>query len=102
MNYWNECISEALEDAKIVATSEQIDIIASWAESAHENYGQAHGYENIPNPLENENELLKRALIKEQEKMICGECNGRGRIIRPGPVHSSESECWKCRGEGRK
>jgi len=37
MNYWNECVAEALCDAKIEATDEQIDTIASWVEGAHEN-----------------------------------------------------------------
>lgn len=52
MNYWKDIIEEALDDANISATNEQIDVIAGLVEGAHENYGMAHGYEAIPNPAE--------------------------------------------------
>lgn len=101
MDYWQECVAEALEDAGIGATKEQIETVTSWVEGAHENYGMAHGHECIPNPLVQENESLKREIIKERDKVICDNCNGRGRIVTQGPHHSSDSECYKCRGEGR-
>lgn len=101
MDYWTECISEAFEDAGISATKEQIKTVVEWVEGAHENYGMAHGHDAIPNPLELENDNLKRELRKEQDKVICEECKGKGRIITAGPYHSSDSACWKCRGEGR-
>lgn len=69
MDYWKECIAEALEDAGIIATDEQIDTITSWVDGAHENYGLATGQECIPNPLESEVEQLNRQHEKElQEK----------------------------------
>ena len=43
MNYWDECIAEAFEEAEIIATKNQIDTVVSWAEGAHENYGLATG-----------------------------------------------------------
>lgn len=101
MDYWTECVSEAFEDAGISATKEQIKTVASCVEVAHENYGMVHGYDAIPNPLALENDNLKRELRKEQDKVICEECQGKGRIITAGPYHSSDSRCWKCRGEGR-
>lgn len=101
MDYWKECISEAFDDAGIAATEEQIDTVASWVEGAHDNYGMAQGHDCIPNPLVEENKRLSRELVKEREKVICRECNGRGRIIIPGPCHSGNSECWKCHGEGK-
>lgn len=101
MDYWGECISEALEDAGLPATPEQISTIASWVEGAHENFRTAFGYDAIPNPLTEENTKLKRELKREQDKIICAECKGEGRLINHGPYHSSDSECWKCRGEGR-
>jgi hypothetical protein len=100
-NYWEECISEALHDAEISATKDQIEIIASWVEGAHENYGMAHGYDCIPNPTEEENKQLRQELKIEREKIDCDVCNGEGRIITQGPYHSSNSQCWKCNGEGR-
>lgn len=101
MNYWEECISEAFDDAGIKATKEQVDTVASWAEGAHENYGMAHGYDAIPSPYRLEAEQLKRELEREQDKVICKECNGTGRIVIPGPYHSSDSQCSGCRGEGK-
>lgn len=64
MDFWEECISEALEDAGLTATAEQIDTIASWVEGAHENYGMAHGHDCISNPLEEE---LRKQKLKTQE-----------------------------------
>ena len=101
MNYWHECISEAFDDAGIVATSEQIKTVVEFVEGAHENYGMAFGHDCIPNPLEQDNKQLKQALVDEKEKVFCKECMGKGSITSPGPYHSSISTCWKCRGEGK-
>lgn len=101
MDYWNECISEAFDDAGISATKEQIKNVAISVQGGHENYGMAFGYDAIPNPLETENKRLKKQLTQEKEKVFCDKCRGSGRIIMQGPSHSSESECYKCRGEGR-
>ena len=101
MNYWDECISEAFDDAGIKASKEQIETVVGWVEGAHENFSMAHGHDCILNPLSQENDQLKRELQKEREKVICGECGGRGRIISQGPVHSYDSECMKCRVDGR-
>lgn len=51
MDYWKECIEEALDDAGITATKEQIETIVGWVEGAHDNYGMAHGHDCIPNPM---------------------------------------------------
>ena len=79
MNYWNECVAEALCDAKIEATDEQIDPIAGWVEGAHENYGMYTGQDCIPNPLLEEIEAVKRAAEKQasdHEKQLRGVCDG--------------------------
>lgn len=47
MNYWEECISEALSDVGIIATQKQIENIASWVEGAHENYAMDTGLDDI-------------------------------------------------------
>lgn len=101
MDYWNECIAEALEDAGVNANQQQIDTVASWVEGAHDNYGMAMGHDAIPNPLVEENRNLKKELQIERDKIICTECNGKGRIVTHGPIHSYNSECYVCRGEGR-
>ena len=69
MDYWNECIKESFDEAEITATEEQIGIVASWAEGAHDNYGMAHGHDCIANPLEDENRKLKFDLEKEIGKI---------------------------------
>jgi DnaJ-class molecular chaperone len=92
MNYWEECIMEAFEDAGITATDNQITTVVNWVEGAHD---------TISNPILAENDKLKTELRKERNKVICLECQGRGRIISHGPHHSSDRECYKCQGEGR-
>jgi len=90
MDYWEECIAEAFEDAGITATKEQIDTVASWVEGAHENYGMAHGYDAIPNPLESEIGELKRKHKKEMdEQEEREECYKRS-VARRRNVNSSD------------
>jgi hypothetical protein len=101
MDYWKECIEEALEDSKLNASEDQIQNITNWVESAHDNYSMATGSDCIPDPVNLENEALRKELKAEREKVICRECNGNGRITEQGPVHSYNSECSNCRGEGR-
>lgn len=101
MNYWEECIRESFDEAGIVATEKQVQSVAGDVEGAHENYSLATGEECIPNPLQTELDKTKRDLEIERSKETCKECGGEGRITTPGPYHSSNSECWKCRGEGK-
>lgn len=101
MDYWAECIKEAFEDASIKANEDQIDIVTQWVEGAHENYGMAHGHHCISNPKDEELRETKRQLEIEKSKVVCPECKGSGREFYHGPCHSAESQCWKCRGEGK-
>jgi len=66
MDYWKECVEEAFEEAKIIATKEQIAFVAEWVEGAFENFSMANGYENIPNPLLGEIDRLK---VKHEEEV---------------------------------
>jgi uncharacterized Rossmann fold enzyme len=68
MEYWEECISEAFDDAGIEASKDQIETVASWIEGAHDNYGMAHGHDCIPNP---ENEEIKQ--LKQEIKRLNNE-----------------------------
>jgi len=98
-NYWTECIEISLEECDLHATSEQIESIAGDVEAGHDNYGMAF---HVPeSPVNGEIAQLKRELNDERAKVICSECNGRGRLISHGPCHSGNSECFVCRGEGR-
>lgn len=100
-DYWKDAVGEALDDAQVQATSEQIDTIAGWMQSAYDNYGMAHGHDCIPNPLQTENDRLSKRLKEEQEKVFCLECNGRGSITTYGPHHNATSRCHVCNGEGK-
>jgi len=77
MDYWKECIAEAMEDAGITATDEQIDTVTSWVEGAYENYGLATGLDAIPNPLRIEIASLERDLRNERDKDHCKEERAR-------------------------
>lgn len=106
MDYWEECIAEALCDAGISATDKQIRIVAKWIESAHDNYGLYTGQEvadrNYSSAKDNEINNLNKQLDIEKSKITCRECNGTGRIEGPvGTSHWSISSCYKCNGEGR-
>lgn len=102
MDYWVESVEVALKEAGVAATASQIREVASCIEVDHENYGMAHGYDVIPNPLEAENKRLADELHRERSKVICEECKGSGWIITQGPYHSYESQCSRCGGEGRR
>jgi len=102
MDYWEECISEAFEDAGLSATKEQIDIVTSWVEGSHDNYSMAHGHDCIPNPLATENEQLKIDLKKEKDKITCPDCKGNGYTVSYGGTFMAESRCSACQGEGRR
>lgn len=93
-DYWTEHAEIAVSEAGIVATSEQLEIIAGVIESAHEFYGQSMGHDvasqNFRAAEISETERLQRELQKEREKIACKTCNGRGRIVTQGPCHSSD------------
>lgn len=98
-DYWREAVEIALSEAGVVATPEQIKEIGWAIEGSVENFGQAFHTPESPYPAEIEK--LKRELRTEENKVICRTCNGRGRIITQGPYHSSDSQCYKCQGDGR-
>jgi hypothetical protein len=79
MDYWKECVTEAMEDAGIKATNEQIETVCSWVEGAHDNYGMAHGHDCIPNPMESEVDKLKqeiRRLKDDHDRQLDGVIRG--------------------------
>jgi len=100
-DYWEECISYALDEVGIVATPKQIKSIARDVEVSHENFGMAFGHDAIPDPRKLEVEKLKKELKDEQDKVICTVCKGTGNETSYGGSLMSTSQCWKCKGEGR-
>lgn len=101
MNYWHECVSEAMSEAGVTATDEQIDFVTGFVEIAHENYSTAMGHDVIGNPMVNENKRLSRELEIERSKRVCPDCKGAGTTTTYGPVHSGTSQCFTCKGEGK-
>jgi len=103
--YWRECVAIGAEECGAKLTAEQIDCIAGSVQGGHENYGMASGddvassnrYADLESALERERDAVR----KERNKVLCSACKGRGRIYSAGPYHGSDSECWKCRGDGR-
>jgi hypothetical protein len=78
-DYWIDCISEGLCDAGVDATEKQIEVVADWAEGAHENYGMATGEDCIPNPVDAEVERLQKkikALGGAHERQLDGIIKG--------------------------
>jgi len=68
VDYWYECISEAFNEAGIVATKEQIKAVADDVKVAHENYGMAYGHDAIPNPRDADILRLKQQLREMEAK----------------------------------
>lgn len=105
MKYWLEAVSCALDEVGLKATKEQIEIIAGSIEVSHENYGMAHGYDCIPNPLKQELKKYKNLYIKERNKKTCPECLGKRYVtIGDGDYGTGRyctSLCLKCNGEGK-
>lgn len=101
MDYWEECVIEALDEAGLSATDLQISGIVEFVKGAHETYGMAFGHDCIPDPLLIENEQLKIAIKKERDKVICPECKGKKIIISLALAHDFISSCSRCGGEGR-
>lgn len=100
-DYWREAVEIALSEAGVVATPEQIKDIGGSMECSAENIGQAFYSPPAGEYEESESARLRRELKIEREKVYCKQCNGHGRIITQGPYHSSDSQCFKCHGDGR-
>lgn len=105
MDYWEEAVAIALEEAGVKATESQLKDIAVAIKGSHENYGMYVGYDvassNRYDEQNSEIRRLKDELNSERGKVTCTECSGSGFITMPGPYHSSTSDCYKCRGAGR-
>ena len=96
---WRELIAESLSEHGVIATDDQVALIAEDAIGIAEGIRE-HSYQP-ENPMISELAESKAALKREQDKATCQTCKGTGYLISYGPYHSSESSCWKCRGDGR-
>lgn len=105
--YWTDAIEAALSDIGKdgLLSREELETVGGSLAGSAENQSIAFGWDvasaNLDAAREREKDDLRKEVRREREKIICRECNGRGRIITQGPYHSSNSQCWKCRGAGR-
>lgn len=99
IKYWEECLSSSFEEHGVMVTPEQLTAIAEDVKNGNENYGQA--FYQPENPMIEENKKLAKALAVEKGKIGCLECRGSGRIIENFANRSSNSQCYKCHGEGK-
>jgi hypothetical protein len=95
-----ECLAEALDEhAGVSVSDEALTAIAEDIEGFYDNLDLV---EYRPaNPLISETDRLRAELKRERVKVVCKECHGIGRIISYGPYHGSNTQCWKCHGEGK-
>jgi type IV secretory pathway VirB4 component len=72
MNYWEECVSRAFDEAGIIANDEQLGIVVSAVEGGHENYGMAFGHDCIPNPRDTDIRELKKSIeqLKDDHERV--------------------------------
>lgn len=66
-DYWMECIGQAADECDLKLTSEQLECLASAAESGHDHYGMAF-YEPPANDRIADIERELKAKLKTQEK----------------------------------
>jgi hypothetical protein len=102
LDYWIEAVTEAFEAAGIAATDEQVEAVAADMRISHEGYGICFYQPRSEDPRDAEIVRLKRALDDERRKVVCQTCGGSGRIVGYGGTMMSNSQCWKCNGEGRR
>ena len=104
-DYWQEAVSEALDDVGLKATGDQVKEIASWMEGAHENYGQAMGHDVASRnyheqQLEN-TEKLKKELERERDKVPCKMCAGKRAPTFNGEWEDARHQCDYCDRTGK-
>lgn len=98
MDYWLECASSALDDAGVQATDEQLNTIARVIEGGAEQEHMAHQTPEGDDELE----LIKAELKKEQNKRGCTACKGQGyETVAVGHSHYSKDTCGVCHGAGK-
>ena len=104
-DYWEECISEALEAEGVAATDAQIAAVAKWIAGAHECYGMAHGHDvvakNYSAEKDDEIKTLRRKLDDEASKVPCPTCEGRWEPTLNGNIEPARYTCYKCNGSGK-
>ncbi len=82
MDYWTECIESSFEEAGIVATKEQIQMVAGDVEISSENYDMYSGNAAIPNPRDADIEQLNRRIKEVEAERDKADMNFRKNVAR--------------------
>jgi len=94
-SYWVESVGQSLDEAGLVATEAQIERIADDMSICCDQHDMAFGFDvasqNLAATRRREVAALRRELAEERDKVVCGQCHGRGLVVMAGPCHSSES-----------
>lgn len=107
MNYWVECVNEALDEAGVSGlTDDQIKIMADCVQGGHENYGLATGEDVADNNISHEDtvklKMLQEAIEREDawaaETVPCRSCFATG-VVKG--VVGIPVDCDRCGGRGR-
>lgn len=105
MDYWRETVECALEDAGIKVTNDQLKALVGDIEVAHENYGMMHGHDvasaNLKADERDKLDKAKKALMYEEEKVPCPECEGKRAPTFNGQWEAARYQCWKCDRTGK-
>ena len=106
MDYWEECIAQALEDAGIEASKDQLDIVVKWVEGAHDTYGMAFGHDAIPDPVETQaqedlRELRKSISYHDDWVASTDPCRACATTGHVNDGWGRNQRCIKCDGDGR-
>ena len=99
IEYWEEAVSETMADRGIAVSDKDITAIAKDMLIAHHQNTMAFPLPQTSSLLEKEIEKLGFAIKREQSKMVCGDCGGKGYIRLVG-IHISTSDCDTCNGTG--
>ena len=100
-DYWKACLEASFDEHGIIVSDATLAAIAEDMQMAREMESESCGYLSIPDPRDTEIKTLKRSLETEMAKSFCITCQGTGRITESSGVRSSNTQCWKCRGEGK-
>ena len=101
-DYWLECLSQAADEAGIVLDSNALGVLAKAAEDGHEHYSMAFYSPSSSEIYQPRIDKLERDLKAEREKVFCKTCSGTGRLIESFGTRSSDSQCYKCQGDGKR
>ena len=99
LEYWEECLSQSMDEHGLTASREQIRLIAQDMSSARESYGMA--FYQPENPMINEVRDLEKKLMHERSLVHCSVCNGTGREIYNSGPWAVNATCYRCNGRGR-